>query len=80
MNAFSMVAVTVLASAAIPIAIVWLVQRGKLARMLATAGRVAASDQRLAAMEKRLAALETIAVDPAQRLAREIAELEDKAA
>lgn len=80
MNAFSMVAVIVLASAAIPILIVWLVQRGKLARALATANRVAASDSRMAEIETRLAALETIAVDPAHRLAREIAELEKTAA
>lgn len=80
MNAFSMVAVIVLASAAIPILIVWLVQRGKLARALASAERVAASDTRMAAIEARLAALETIATDPAQRLAHEIAQLEKTAA
>lgn len=78
MNAFSMVAVIVLASAAIPIMIVWLVQRGKLARALATANRVAASDARMAAVEARLAALETIATDPAQRLAREIDLLDER--
>jgi hypothetical protein len=80
MNAFSMVAVIVLASAAIPILIVWLVQRGKLARALAAANRVAVSDTRMAAIEARLAALETIATDPAQRLAHEIAQLERTAA
>lgn len=76
MTVYSMVALVVMTSCAVPILIVWLVQRGKLARMLATADRVAASDQRLAAIEARLAALETIAVDPGQRLAREIAQLQ----
>lgn len=76
MTVYSMVALVVMTSCAVPILIVWLVQRGKLARMLATADRVAASDQRLGAIEARLAALETIAVDPGQRLAREIAQLE----
>lgn len=76
MTVYTMVALVVLTSCAVPILIVWLVQRGKLARMLATANRVAASDQRLATIEARLAALETIAVDPGHRLAREIAQLE----
>lgn len=77
MNVYAMVVLIVCASAAIPIAIVWIVQRGKLARALATAGRVAASDERLAAIEARLAVLERIATDPAQRLSHAIAALED---
>jgi len=79
MNVYAMVTLVVMTSCAVPILIVWLVQRGKLARMLATAHRVAASDERLGAIEARLAALETIAVDPGHRLAREIAQL-DRAA
>lgn len=77
MNVYAMVALIVLASAAIPIAIVWIVQRGKLARTLATAGRVAASDERLAAIEGRLAVLERIATDPGERLSHTIAALEE---
>lgn len=79
MNVYAMVALIVSASAAIPIAIVWIVQRGKLARTLATASRVAASDERLTAIEARLAVLERIATDPAHRLSHEIAALEDAA-
>lgn len=76
MNVFSMVAIIVTASAAIPVAIVWLVQRGKLARMLAIAHRVAASDERLAAIEGRLAVLDRIVTEPGHRLARDIAVLD----
>lgn len=76
MTVDAIAALIVLTGGAVPILIVWLVQRGKLARMRATAGRVAASDARIATIETRLAALETIVLDPGERLAREIALLE----
>lgn len=76
MNAFSMVAVIAIAGAAIPVLIVWLVQRGRLARARAAARDNRISAERFAAIEDRLAALESIAVDPAHRLAREIDLLE----
>ncbi len=76
MNVFAMGSLIVASCAAIPVLIVWLVQRGKLKRVRAAADGRAAAELRLAAIEARLAALEAITVSPAYRLAEEFQDLE----
>lgn len=78
MNAYLMVAVIALCSAAIPLGIVWLVQRGKAERLQLQA-RVAGAPliARLQQVEARLAVLETLATDRRGRLAGEIEALRD---
>ncbi|QMW23209.1 hypothetical protein [Sandaracinobacteroides saxicola] len=66
----------VISSAALPLGIVWLVQRGKLERALLQVQVASAPDAaRLDRIESRLATLEAIVTDTPGQLARDIAAL-----
>ena len=67
----------VLGGCATPVAIMWMIQRGKRERaMLARAALDTAAEQRISALEARVQVLETIATDPGHQLKREFRALE----
>jgi hypothetical protein len=73
MSILDYLALVTVAGCAVPVAIVWLVQRGKRERARLAALREGAPLlARLEAAERRIAALEAIATDPAVKLARSI--------
>jgi hypothetical protein len=69
----TMIAIIALAAAAVPISIVWIVQRSKRVRLDMQAHMLAAPlEPRLADLEARFAVLEALVTDGPARLAREI--------
>jgi hypothetical protein len=79
-NAYLMVAVIALCSAAIPLGVVWLVQRGKAERLLLQARTADAPLlARVKQIEARLAVLEALATDNRMQLAGEIDALRETA-
>lgn len=67
----------VVVGCATPVAIMWMIQRGKRERaMLAQAGLDKAVADRINALEARVQVLETIATDPAHQLRRDFRSLE----
>lgn len=67
----------VVVGCATPVAIMWMIQRGKRERaMIAQAGLDKATADRITALEQRIQVLEQIATDPGQQLKRQFRALE----
>lgn len=67
----------VVVGCATPVAIMWMIQRGKRERaMIAQAGLDKATEDRISALEARIQVLEKIATDPAHQLRRDFRSLE----
>jgi hypothetical protein len=67
----------VVVGCATPVAIIWMIQRGKRERaMIAQAGLDKMVADRLSALEARVQVLETIATDPGHQLRRDFQALE----